>query len=42
MLNINGDLHSLMFMHVTIYKTHLFIKYLRLFCMPHTVGIKQE
>lgn len=42
MLNIYGDLHSLMFMHVTIYKTHLFSKYLRLFCMPRTVGIKQE
>lgn len=41
-LNIYGDLHSLMFMQVTIYKAHLFSKYLWLFCVPCTVGIKQE
>lgn len=29
MLHIYGDLYSLMFMHATIYKTHLFSKYLR-------------
>lgn len=30
-LNIYGDLHSLMFSHIIIYKTHLFSKYLRPF-----------
>lgn len=41
MLHIYGDLYSVMFMHATIYKTHLFSKYLRQVCMPCTAGIKQ-
>lgn len=40
--NIYGDLHSLMFIHVIIYETHSFSKYLRPFWVPGTRDIKQN